>query len=64
MNTLLQFLATYGLFLGLPLLFLAIVAWVYRPGAKRAYRADGRIPFAEVADTPKGDHPGSPGAVD
>lgn len=46
MNTLSQF-GTWMLFLGLPLLFLAIVAWIYRPGAGRRYRADGRIPFGE-----------------
>ena len=40
-------IGTWILFLGLPLLFLAIVAWVYRPGASRNYEADGRIPFSE-----------------
>ncbi len=40
-----QPLAAWGLFLGLPLAFLAVVLWVYRPGAARRYRADGRIPF-------------------
>ena len=45
MSRLVDFLSTYGLFLGLPLLFLAIVFWVYRPGAARRYRKDGRLPF-------------------
>lgn len=49
---LLRLLDTWGLLLGLPLLFLAIVAWVYRPGSERRYRADGRIPFRE--DRPLG----------
>lgn len=62
MNTFLNFLSTYGLFLGLPLLFLVIVAWVYRPGAKRAYRADARIPFAEDVGKPGNGRPMPPGA--
>lgn len=47
MSRLVEFLGSYGLFLGLPLLFLAIVFWVYRPGAARRYRQDGRLPFQE-----------------
>lgn len=47
MNTLLNDIGTYGLFLGLPLIFLAIVLWVYRPGAAWRYRADARIPFRD-----------------
>ena len=35
----------YGLFIGIPLLFMGIVAWIYRPGAKKRYQADGNIPF-------------------
>jgi cbb3-type cytochrome oxidase subunit 3 len=35
----------YWLYLGIPLVFLAIVACVYRPTAKRRYQADGNIPF-------------------
>lgn len=31
----------------IPLVFIAIVAWIYRPGAKRRYTADGEIPFDE-----------------
>ncbi len=46
MSHLVDLLGTYGLFLGLPLLFLAIVFWVYRPGAAHRYRQDGRLPFA------------------
>lgn len=42
----LDLLSTYGLFLGIPILFLAIVFWVYRPGAGRRYREDARLPFA------------------
>lgn len=59
MQTLFHDLSTYGLFLGLPLLFLAIVLWVYRPGAKRRYGADARLPF----DDPNAGHgdDGNPG---
>jgi cbb3-type cytochrome oxidase subunit 3 len=35
----------YWLYLGIPLVFLAIAAWVYRPNAKKRYEADGNIPF-------------------
>lgn len=35
----------YGLFFGIPLLFILIVIWVYRPGAKKRYEADGNLPF-------------------
>lgn len=38
-------LIEYWLYLGIPLAFLAIVAWVYRPAAKTRYQADGEIPF-------------------
>lgn len=51
MSHLLDLLSTYGLFLGIPLLFLAIVFWVYRPGAKRRYQEDARLPFAEGEDS-------------
>jgi cbb3-type cytochrome oxidase subunit 3 len=45
MNTLIDFIANYGYYLGVPLAFLAIVLWVFRPGAKKRYEADGKIPF-------------------
>jgi cbb3-type cytochrome oxidase subunit 3 len=35
----------YWHYFGIPLLFLAIVAWIYRPTAKKRYEADGNIPF-------------------
>ena len=53
MNQLLELLSTYGLFLGLPLLFILIVFWIYRPGAKRRYAADGNIPFFGDKKKPK-----------
>lgn len=45
MDQLVNFLAEYGLFLGIPLAFLAIVVWIYRPSAKKRYQADGNLPF-------------------
>ncbi len=51
MDSLLHIVSEYGLFLGIPLLFLAVVAWIYRPGARKRYEDDGRIPFpSEKAD--------------
>jgi cbb3-type cytochrome oxidase subunit 3 len=36
---------------GIPAVFLLIVLWVFRPGAKKRYQKDGEIPFHE-RDTP------------
>ncbi len=45
MNQFLNMLAEYALFLGIPLAFLLVVAWIYRTSAKKRYQADGNIPF-------------------
>ncbi len=45
MDQLVEFFTQYGLFLGIPLIFLAIVFWVYRPSARKRYEADGNLPF-------------------
>jgi len=37
--------AEYWLYVIVPLIFVALVLWVYRPWAKRRYKADGMIPF-------------------
>ncbi|TCJ13423.1 cbb3-type cytochrome c oxidase subunit 3 [Parasulfuritortus cantonensis] len=63
MSNLINEVGTYGLFLGLPLLFLAIVLWVYRPGAARRYRADGRIPFEDERGRRRDGHAAGPGAA-
>lgn len=39
--------SAYGLFLGIPILFLLIVFWIYRPGARRRYQDDARLLFEE-----------------
>jgi cbb3-type cytochrome oxidase subunit 3 len=33
--------------LGIPLLFVLVVLYVFRPGAKRRYRKDGEMPFED-----------------
>lgn len=38
-------LARYGWFFAIPVAFLGVVAWVYRPGASGRYRKDGQIPL-------------------
>jgi cbb3-type cytochrome oxidase subunit 3 len=54
MQTILAFLKDYGWFIGLPLAFLVLLAWVYRPGARRRYQRDGAIPFdKDAAASPK-----------
>lgn len=46
MTQIVNMIGEYWHYLGIPLLFLAIVAWIYRPTAKKRYEADGNIPFA------------------
>jgi len=45
MNQLANMFSAYGFFVAIPLVFLAVVAWIYRPSAKKRYQADGNIPF-------------------
>lgn len=45
MDRLIELLATYGVYIGIPLVFLIIVVWVYRPSAKERYQAAGNLPF-------------------
>jgi cbb3-type cytochrome oxidase subunit 3 len=54
MQTFMTFLSEYGWFVGLPLVLLAVIAWVYRPGARRRYQGDSEIPFDDnTAASPK-----------
>ncbi len=54
MQTIMKFLSEYGWFIGVPLTFVALVAWVYRPGARRRYQQDGTILFDDdAAASPK-----------
>lgn len=50
MNHILNLISTYGLYLGLPLAFLGIVFWVYRPSARKRYDQDAKLPFASGPD--------------
>jgi cbb3-type cytochrome oxidase subunit 3 len=45
MDQIVNMLTEYWPYFGVPVVFLAVVAWIYRPGAKRRYKADGSIPF-------------------
>jgi cbb3-type cytochrome oxidase subunit 3 len=45
MDQIVELFSKYGLYFGIPLLFVAIVAWIYRPSAKKRYQADGNLPF-------------------
>ena len=52
METIWPFLQPYGWLIGVPLLFLIVLAYVFRPGARKRYQRDGEIPFADAP--PKG----------
>jgi cbb3-type cytochrome oxidase subunit 3 len=52
MDELIRLITAYGLYLGLPLVFLGIVIWVFRPSARKRYEAGGKLPFQ---DDPKRD---------
>lgn len=49
--------AAYWLYLVIPLLFVAVVLWVYRPSAKKRYKADGMIPFDAGKSDDEKPHP-------
>jgi hypothetical protein len=52
MSNILDFISVYGLFLGIPLAFLGLVLWIYRPTAALRYRDDARIPFLDGKKRP------------
>ncbi len=45
MDAIVNFITQYAFFFGIPLLFIGIVIWVFRPGAKKRYQADANLPF-------------------
>ena len=45
MDQVINMLSEYGFYFALPIAFLAVVLWIYRPSAKKRYQADGKIPF-------------------
>lgn len=57
MESITQFLANYGWFIAVPLVFLIIVIYVFRPGARRRYEQDARIPFQDAPDDSPDDEP-------
>jgi cbb3-type cytochrome oxidase subunit 3 len=47
MNAVTQWVQDYGTYAVVTLLLLAVVVWAYRPGSKRRYEEDTRLPFDE-----------------
>ena len=45
MDAIINFVTQYAFFIGIPLLFIGIVIWVFRPSAKYRYQADANLPF-------------------
>lgn len=39
--------STWIWFIGIPVVFVLILLYVFRPGAKRRYRSDAQIPFRD-----------------
>jgi cbb3-type cytochrome oxidase subunit 3 len=37
----------YLWYIGIPVVFLLVIIYVFRPGARRKYRRDAEIPFRE-----------------
>lgn len=58
MHAVIDFLQGYGWFIGTPLAFLIVVAYIFRPGANRAYKKDAELPFQD--DEPKVGQDGDP----
>lgn len=53
MEWLLQTIVPYLGWFGIPIVFVLLVIWVYRPRARRRYERDATIPFREdKADRP------------
>lgn len=55
MTQIINMIGEYWLYLGIPLGFLAIAVWVYRPTARNRYEADGNIPFEVEKNESKSD---------
>lgn len=47
MQQVLQFLSDYGWFIGVPLLFIIVVIYVFRPSAEKMYQEEGKIPLED-----------------
>jgi cbb3-type cytochrome oxidase subunit 3 len=55
MNEVVRVITEYWFYWSVPLIFLVIVVWIYRPAAKRRYRTDGSIPFDKDGDEKQAD---------
>ena len=47
MQHFLQLISDYGWFIGIPLGFIVIVVYVFRPDARKKYEEEGRIPLED-----------------
>ena len=47
MDAIIDFITQYAFFFGIPLLFIGIVIWVFRPGSKKRYQEDANLPFSD-----------------
>ncbi len=47
MQTIAQFLLDYGWFIGIPVAFILVVLYVFRPSARKEYEKHGEIPLRE-----------------
>jgi len=45
MDAIINIIMQYAFFFGIPLIFIGIVIWVFRPSAKKRYQDDGNLPF-------------------
>ncbi|TVR57768.1 MAG: cbb3-type cytochrome c oxidase subunit 3 [Candidatus Competibacteraceae bacterium] len=42
-----QFLSDYGWFIGIPVIFIVVVLYVFRPSARKKYEEHGKIPLQD-----------------
>jgi cbb3-type cytochrome oxidase subunit 3 len=47
MEQVLETLLPYFVWIAVPVAFVLLVIWIYRPGARRRYQQDAEIPFRE-----------------
>jgi cbb3-type cytochrome oxidase subunit 3 len=45
MDAIIDFITQYAFFFGIPLIFIGVVIWIFRPSAKKRYQADANLPF-------------------
>ena len=47
MQQVLEFLSNYGWFIAIPLGFILVVIYTFRPSAKKIYEEEGKIPLED-----------------